>query len=55
MEARFRALSSAMQAFAEATRDGVRLVETIARPLAVESRDSCAVWFTLPTPNAERS
>ena len=49
MKARFRALSSAMQAFAEATQDGDRLVEAIAR-----SRGA-TFWFTLPTHDAERS
>lgn len=49
MKARFRALSSAMQAFAEATQDWDRLVETIAR-----SRGA-TFWFTLPTHDAERS
>ena len=49
MKARFRALSSAMQAFAEATQDRDRLVETIAR-----SRGA-AFWFTLATHDAERS
>ncbi len=44
MEGRFRALSSAMQAFAEATQDWDRLVDTIARTLAVEIRDSCTVF-----------
>lgn len=49
MKARFRALSSAMQAFAEATQDRHRLVEAIAR-----SRGA-AFWFTLPIHDAERS
>ncbi|HSO39642.1 MAG TPA: GAF domain-containing protein, partial [Labilithrix sp.] len=48
MGARFRALSSAMQGFAEATQDWDRLVETIARTLAVEIRDSCAVFELTP-------
>ena len=49
MKARFRALSSAKQAFAEATQDGDRLVEAIPR-----SRGA-TFWFTLPTHDAERS
>ena len=44
MEARFRALSSAIQAFAEATQDWDRLVDTVARTLAIEIRDSCTVF-----------
>lgn len=43
LDARFKLLSDAMHAFAEATIDGQRLVDTIARRLADDIGDSCSV------------
>jgi signal transduction histidine kinase/ActR/RegA family two-component response regulator len=43
LEARFRALSSALRAFAEATTDYQRLLEVVARTLADAVKDGCVV------------